>query len=71
MRNESETAKPIQVTGLPRTAVDRVRLEAVANGSLDSDGSAVRFAFMQFYRSLPLEPTPDREEAAIAAPASA
>ncbi len=44
--------KTVQVASLPGAAVSRVREEAVANGSLDSDGSAVRFGFMQYYRSL-------------------
>ena len=62
-------ARPIQVTGLGKAAVERVRAEAVENGlGRPSDAATVRFAFMQYYRSLVRR---DREEAAATVPSSA
>ncbi len=61
-----ETArKTVQVASLPNEAVERVRREAVDNGALDSDGSAVRFGFMQYYQSLARR---DRQECAAPEP---
>ncbi len=58
--------KTVQAAGLSIEAIRRVRKEAVENGAIDSDGSAVRFGFMQYHQSLVRR---DRQEAATAASA--